>query len=907
MAKKVDSEREQARAAAEKAIRAAQELISGGDETAKTLPKLREALLDAKKRSPLPISVLSDDEPRLSSWNRQLVDPAIIELALSLDLPLQTKGNPRTWAFWLYRWAKRTPFEYDDLRRVSEHPYFGEVLIASFLPSRETKSEVGNFLARAVTMQHFARVFSALDELGDKLLDTWTVGALETHEEWIGHLCQPAVFAKCPRLARAIRKLSVARLMRNQLRAGLMDEWGHPAQEEALARFKKDRDLETAGAGPYPYNALFDKKEGRVVVYGPEGVVFDKAAPSVKGLDDVRQILFADGDVLLAQHNEPSQWVVAGGKPFKIDPYQFFDIGADGGVLTKSLQLFRKGDRALPKGKPAGVDAIWLDGERYFGVGEGSAVTAFDPRTGKKLAPELPRWMPPVIGDGKLIVESNATFTRPAPKGAEDSPIGAKNGVVGFVLVLRDGELTIEGVDGRRASGHVNGLTCAGLMTFPAREGLYRIVQSGHDLGIALPDGTTPLIQTDSLGHYFWAGSPYLPFTDWGMLRPRDLESSRALIACTDDAAKIIVDAAAALGEDDYEEPNAPPASLLEAVGRALPNVKHPQIAVGVAGIAARAAALAPIVTRLKSQVSALSAPQSDLTNDHVAAVSRLLQHERHWWVEKLGTRLGQQIHDAATFLFGEEIEDRFTTPAPSVVPWPALLGGMGAIMYRVLAPGTPIPKRDELRKFLSFWLETAFPDHLARLRLVTMTLPKNTEELAGLDSDHPQRLVRFENRYFLGLREHRDGQVVVRGIEAATDGTFRIPPGAVLDDAQAADTRFDRASIKRALALFDERSAAKFDPAIAKIIADKTGLSRAAATLVWSAGYEPWLLSEAKAERFGVSRDALVAAEREVSALPFDRIYARAMPADPAEVYDGATMAARLATAITDAAKTSS
>jgi hypothetical protein len=916
--------------------------VADADGTEQAFGPLEQILSAIARGAPAPLSIIQhpaeDGEVGAESWNRHLVDAGVVELALSLGVPLRIpQGDARSHTFSLYRWADRKPCPRDELRRVAAHPFFGEVLAASFLPGSD-KDSVGNWLARAVTIEGgFQPVFSALDALGAKLHETWTVGALATHESWMDGVCQPAVLARCPALARAVRELDPARLLRNQLRAGIMDEWGWPAQEEALSRFAEAREREVspwATSGPLPYKVLLDQKEGRVVAYGPEGVVLDRDYPAAKEMKDVRRLLYLSGDVLVCEyHPYQARWVVDGGEPLQVDPFGVFQVGCDGAAITRALTLLRRGDRGATDAPPPGNRnyRVWCDGDGYYAVlaevrlrADGSKVDSdfggierFDPHTGQRLGRALPPWMAEVVGDGVLIADIQASFICPVPAGAEESPLGARSGLGGSALYRRGGgEIRIRGIDGREASGIVNGLHAVALMTFPERDGFYPIVQSAFSLGVAMPDGTTPLIPMDQIKGSYWAGTPELPLLDWHSLRPRDRAGSRALARTGDEAAQAIYRAATAptmepeevtrygdmLAVKQAEEVDeAIPRALLDVVARALPEVKHRRMIAGVAGVARAAAGVAPIITRLKTRAPAAGASRakrSSLRNEDVAALSRLFQHDRHWWIEKLGTQLGQQILDVSRFLFDPSLEERVVTPAPTVVPWPLLLVRVGEVLYRVLAPGTPKARREELVKALELWLETEFPSRAGSVRLVDLSLPQTREELAGLDREHPQRLVAWESRFYLQWNGAKDGRMFLHGIEAASTGGFALPEGAALLQAQPADARFDAARIRRALALFAERGAAPFDAGIAEAIAERTKLSKTAATLLWSAGYDPWLIGEKKMGLFGVDRDSLDDAEKELKPLPLHAIYARAMPDDPAEMYDSATMAGRIAAA---------
>jgi hypothetical protein len=182
-------------------------------------------------------------------------------------------------------------------------------------------------------------------------------------------------------------------------------------------------------------------------------------------------------------------------------------------------------------------------------------------------------------------------------------------------------------------------------------------------------------------------------------------------------------------------------------------------------------------------------------------------------------------------------------------------------------------------------------------------------EEIAAVDREHPDRLVAWDDRFFLRHDGAKDGRARFRGIEATTGATFHVPDGATVDFTEPADTRWSEATIGRALSLLEERGTASFDPAIAERVATKTGLSTTAATLLWSAGYDPWLIGDKKCEAFGIAPRALDGAEKELRKVVIRRafaghvgpggVYARAMPDDPAEMYDGQAMAERLIAAL--------
>ncbi len=377
----------------------------------------------AKKKG-APLRVLTSDGT--ASWDRQLIDPAIIELALTLRMPVEIpKGDPGSYTFWLWDWVQRSGNPLDELVRVGKHPFFGKVLVSSFMPTRETKDEVGKWLERAVRCKGFDGVLAALDAFGATLAETWTLGALKVHEPWIEGLCQPAVLARCPALARAIRELDTARLLRNQLRAGIMDEWGWPEREEALALFPKDRQHSAAETvtGPLPYGVLFDDEASRIVAYGPGGIALDRKIPKKKR--DVRGLFFSQGDVLVYEYKPERAWWLSDGKAFKSGCNGFYEIACDGDLITRGDHVLPAGDhkyKGRPKGDQGGSRA-WFDGNVFSAVAQEAVLRAngtsvkgrpddyytFDPKTANARATSYPRgWR----GSSARTARSSSTFRR---------------------------------------------------------------------------------------------------------------------------------------------------------------------------------------------------------------------------------------------------------------------------------------------------------------------------------------------------------------------------------------------------------------------------------------------------------------------------------------------------------------
>jgi hypothetical protein len=913
-------EGEEATKLAESAIRTASQ-----DVTEESLQKLAQAL--ASLRVTRPLSVLErsadDGEAEAAAWNRHLLDPAIVELLLSLGVPLRIpQGEARGYMFWLYRWADRD-LGLDHLERVGAHPFFSEALIAAFLPNTQTTGKTARWIETALERQGCGRVFEALAERVSFLADFGTLGALEVLGDWLEALCQPAVFARAPLIRDAIERLDIARLLRNQLRAGILDEWGWSGLEAGLERIPKPESfLKGDFNGPFPYMTLWNKEgEDRIVVVGPEGVVLDRPFrhPNSDG-GALRSFWYTNGDVLACSWGpQLGYWAVAGGETFAMDAYAFFPLAAPAGLITKTGHVFSGISREIPRG-PALGNELWCDGSVYYAVAHQTeldanginteqkykrvTLNAFDPVKGEVLPPRLPDWMKQFLRSPSdaLIVEGEASSIIPVPEGAEQSPLGAKDGFGGFALVRSGGEVELHGIDGRRCPGLVNGNWVVGAMTFPERKGIYPIVQGGFDHGIALPDAMTPLVPARKhFGSDYWAGTPSVTLAYFYLLRPRDPKGSRALAGASDEQARALL-ASAKPPEIEPEEVTSAPKlqavkvartkkqaitpEMVRAVEARFPEITHPRLKAGVAGMANVALRLAPVVKRLQSHLAAAERKsESTLHNAGAKALARLFDHQMPWWIEQLGTQLGQQMLDVSHYLF-ESTEAGPVTPARSVFPWEALLHRIGEVLYRLLARGTPTTARAELRSVLETWARTELCNQAPRLRVARFELPLSSL-LEGMDREHPDRLVSWENRYFLRWSGLAGDRATFRAIEAADDGVFRTPPGGRLQEEWPADARFQRTDIECAIALLDERGPTEVDPEIAERVAAGTGLGKSAATLLWTAAYDPWLASRELRSALGIDASSLDVAETELRSLRLREFYAYAMPDRVEQIYD--------------------
>jgi hypothetical protein len=550
--------------------------------------------------------------------------PELTELLLALDAPLSFERCEHA-TFELYAWSS-APLErpHQHLARIVAHPVYGPRLGLSLERSLDNTG-----LANAVAK--FAAIpaaVAALEHLADRvvahLADVGTLGAFVALRNALVTLCQPAVLAACPRIGEALRRLDAATLLQQQLRGGLMDEWGWQAFDEAADRLGSGF---CVAPSVFPHLAL--SKGDRLVIVGPEGIVLDHVDPVLaEEFQWLRAAIFVDGDALCVTGDHKARWIVAGQsvtdlkRPYA--PPALVDLMDRGGLMTLDGRPVRRADLSSTPSTVASnphFDGVAIHGR----VGDRHA--RFEPVTGRALADGESAWT--ASRPGRV----SSSLLLAVPPRAARSPLGARDGIGGFVSWCPPDEPAhAEGIDGR-AFGRPMGngwYALDGLITFPERAGFHPVSRQWGATWVSLPDGRTPLLATDGApAATFWSGGPArLGFVWWHLYNPRDREGSRALAACSYEAAAAML-AAARAAPTEIRAPDAAefagdaglrvtvarasgdvrPLSpeLVEAVRAELPAVTHPRLLAGVARMAALAAEVDAQLRDLGRRVEAAS------------------------------------------------------------------------------------------------------------------------------------------------------------------------------------------------------------------------------------------------------------------------------------------------------------
>ena len=355
-----------------------------------------------------------------------------------------------------------------------------------------------------------------------------------------------------PDLAERLNRVDTVAMLQRTLQAGVFDEYGLPAFEEAVEQnsikihFKHS--FNTNVHLTFPCIVVSDNVHAIVIRGDGKIKKYELRLPKKS---EISTIFVVGDDLAVSYRDEKYQghfhWIS--------DPEQHYDCASyyhgaqqvatvmkDGSIFLGS-QAVRPGDKQMPTAQPYLHDneRFWrlanefdsASGEHYWKIRE------VDPQTGKQIRESVPPWFEETEGG---TAEWGASELMPAPAGAEDSPLGVKDGMLGWKTVKRrDGSYFGQGIDGRRWDKPLIGQNGAAQMpvallrqpgateylpvTAPARSGNYTLWDpSGSTVIASLQD-----FERDFGSYYAYGQVTLLPLTFWHLLKARDDASSKIL------------------------------------------------------------------------------------------------------------------------------------------------------------------------------------------------------------------------------------------------------------------------------------------------------------------------------------------------------------------------------------------
>ncbi|WP_370666169.1 hypothetical protein [Streptomyces sp. IBSBF 2507] len=514
------------------------------------------------------------------------VDISLLDLCAARGVPLTLPAPDAEVHLGLDRWVRDSHPERRDLAAVAADPRLRPLLLRAVgaAGNERRSSRVLDHLADHPVLSGVLREW--LDHAVGELADA--VGLPGAHEA-LNRLS--AFRSVAPRVnpeavARAA-KYAAAPLLGRTLRAGILDELGWPALDEALrlldaeTRARKGHgpgtsgDRDTALTVNEAWPCLILSRGPKAVVVGPDRILLEHDLRLPADLDRWQrpQFRYTDGELLVVWwqdgkqrgywSNRPSEVLTLTGEQIS-HWWRNDDVAPsiplpDGGRATGGRTL-HAGDTVLPASRPVIGDgtSYWRQGRQ----GRRHVWLEYDPATGSHSRASLPAFLRSGIGDDATLLQDRCEVL-PMQPGLEQSPFGTDGAVLGRWVRAEDaaGEtLTTAGTpDGRtvtlRSSRRGERITPLGALRLPGGAAPV-VARTRRQIALFAPDdcgdaGVLGRVTPNERGGEFAAGTPFVPpVSCWHALRPRDERASAVLRAFTDEeAADLLREAGQALAE----------------------------------------------------------------------------------------------------------------------------------------------------------------------------------------------------------------------------------------------------------------------------------------------------------------------------------------------------------------------
>ncbi|GAA2976896.1 hypothetical protein [Actinokineospora diospyrosa] len=721
----------------------------------------------------------------------------------------------------------------------------------------------------------------------------------------------PEAFVDAPEAADSLAAVDVESALQHTLRAGLLDEIGWDALDQAVVTFPIDKDgkraVEVVGEG---WPALVLGRESRIVVAGPDGVLAEHLAQipaeARATWHSAIKAAWFDSALITYWHGPEKNLAYWSDDPRKhFTPGELSawgthaitpSVALPGGGRFTGKRAIHPGDTHLSEPRMTYGDgatvwcARWGNGWEWFQV---------DPTTGVAGRASLPAFLDDFTADGAQL-ELVQCDLRPTAPGTESSPLGAAGGLHGWRLRReQDGSWTGEGIDGRRVRSTS---AVSGLLEVPG--GRLAVVRSHRVMTVHDADDTpvATVLEGDNHPDYA-AGTPMVvPFLWWHLLRPRDTVGSAALRGATIDAVRIMLAAAVAEIEADTAPDNQTAYSdimadkrdtVATAVLRALPGLSHPALLAGVVGVV-RAAARHQVGLRAFADLAVRAKELGDWLGDTAPVVTdHDVNTALNWFGHFNG---GRQTGAAATLpVVIDALRAAAARPTPvaeglpelTSTAWLTLLPHLGALAHRAASPLAAEDERSALGHVLRWTADSTILDQPGQWRTLAIKVPDN-------DSFTRHSVIPVAGG-FLNVVEGGWYGRHATGIQfTANPGSFAMPSGWTVEREEVVPTTLDRGWIHRFLDNLATHGPLPWrEEAVAELVeATGMGTAEAAYLLAGMPGVTNWgktFLSTQDRALLGLSAPAANAARERMKGLKDDvrgRLLAALAPVDPDDLW---------------------
>ncbi|MFJ4623696.1 hypothetical protein [Streptomyces sp. NPDC088812] len=524
-------------------------------------------------RSPSTLALVERMAPRLRARGRAVdlftgrwhagADLDLLDLCVAQGIPLAPPAAGQDVFLPLNRWLQDTRPGRRDLTAIAADPRHRRLLYVSVgtLSGHRPEPELLDGLAGQPVLADVLREW--LDDAAEELTAAAGLPAARTALDrlrpfrTVAARVSPAAVAK-------VAAHRAAPLLGRTLRAGIPDELGWPALEEALARLDAEtlrgRDDTLAVEEAWP--ALILSRRHKAIVVGPQEILLEHDLRLPAELDRWQRPVFryTDGELLVMWRQGSKQFGYWSARPSEVFPlggeqlphwYGSSDAGEPsiplpGGGRATGGRTLHAGDTVVPPDRPVLGDgtSYWRQGRE----GRRRVWLEYDPATGTHGRASLPAFLRTGIREDTTLLQQHCAVL-PLQPGLEHSPFGTDGTVLGR-WVRREGT----GTEARTTAGTPDGRTVSlptgqgrdagvplGALRLPGAEPM--VVARHRHIALYTADETAGALEWGRVtplerGGEFAAGTRLVPPVDfWHALRPRDEEASALLRALGDDRA----------------------------------------------------------------------------------------------------------------------------------------------------------------------------------------------------------------------------------------------------------------------------------------------------------------------------------------------------------------------------------
>lgn len=724
-----------------------------------------------------------------TGWRAGRIDPDLLDTCLAAGVPVADPAPGA--AIWLYSWLddRRT-----GLSAVAADPRYAALLaraVADFPGHTRRVEELVDVPVLRALVRDWLLATAAAARDGGLAGAAAALGRLE-------HGIDGAVLDELDGVREAVEAIDPAVQLRRTLRAGVFDELGWDAFDAAVEAVGGE---EPGISVSWPVLTVYSY--AKAVAVGPGGRVAEHVLRVPAEAENVK-VLYAGGCFRVSWGETGGgtrfYWSSAPGEVSASRQWESWDPGRAGlgyAFLTPSGGRIT-GMRALHAGdgraELADTGHLLWDGRTFWTRPDrwGQELRELDPGTGQLGPAALPAFLADApLADGERWVLGGCSLA-PLPEGVRRTPLGGSDGMAGFRVSERDGRYAFQSIDGRAGQVTLDAVPW-GLLDLPGRaEPL--VVAGDRQVSAVEADGTrhwTVNVGEDRRSQSA-DGTPMVPPPAfWHFLEPRDPAGSAVLRELSEEAARALMDG----GE---------------------PAIADARLRRGVAGLVRQAGDLVRRRDELLAKGRAVADVRLELDEDELTeALGGLVTGQG-----RLEPGTGRQIAIAAGFLSGELDAEAAAAGLPnSFLNWTQLVGRLGGVAVRAVSAATPPPRRQALLLLLERWAGSRLAEPGLRRGVVRIDRPT-----ARVD----------EHGAFLALKLAPDWPGIYDAyVRAFVEHGAAPRAGEILDVDEPPAGWADRDRLAALVKGLRERGHADWDDAAAELLAERTGLAKAAASLL--------------------------------------------------------------------------